>query len=118
MNFSIELIIPIFLLGLFFVLTNYALKKLNKYGKRWATVFSILALVMACAAWLALARHSNNLQCIDAYGDMASDPEMCDNSANGFVLILQMSILFVSWIGVTILAFIKFRSFKINTVTK
>lgn len=63
---------------------------------------------MICV-WLFISRYTNQLQCEAAYGEMASDPKMCENAAAGLGLIVQIPFLFLAWLTISILAAFKLR---------
>lgn len=110
--FWAELLIPILFLGGLWLILQSFFRKLNKRGYRWSLVFSVLSLFLMAYVWLHVSRYSNHLQCVAAYGEMASDPKMCDNPAAGFGVMVQMPFLLVAWMAVSIFSFFKLRPLR------
>lgn len=110
--FWAELLIPIFCLGGLWLIMQSFFRKLIVRGYLWSLVFSILSLFLMAFVWIYVSRYSNHLQCVAAYGEMASDSKMCDNPAGGFVVMVQMPFLLMAWMAISIFSFLKLRSLR------
>ena len=110
--FWLEVAVPIFLTAVMYSVFKSLLSKFQKSGYKWGILFSIVALFFIVFVWIYASRYFNSIQCEVAYGDLASDPKMCDNPANGISAFFQIPILMIAWISVSVFAFFKLNMLK------
>jgi hypothetical protein len=102
LHFWIELAVPTFFSVIMYFVFKFLLRKLQKRGFKWGLLFSVLSMFLMSLTWMYVSRYTNNLECIAAYGELASDPKMCDNPGRGIMLIFQMPLLILTWLLISI----------------
>jgi hypothetical protein len=115
--FWAEMLAPMFFLVGLWLTSQVFFRKYNKRGYRWSAVFSGLALLLMFFVWFFVSRYSNQFQCEAAYGEMASDPKMCDNPAAGFAAIIQIPFLLLAWLMISILAVFKLKPLNVKSIS-
>jgi hypothetical protein len=97
-----ELLIPIFLTGLYLVI----FLKITSGTRRWVrlgTIFATTSFITLLGAWISTSMKLMALQCQENWGD--AGPKACDNPGEGFGLLIQTPVLFFFWIIISVAAF-------------
>lgn len=106
--FLIETAAPLILGIVFYRFTVYVLKSATKTPAVIKILLSLCMLVAMVAAFFLTARHFNQVRCEAAYGPLAAAPEMCDNPANGMLMLfIQMPVILAFWIYLSVLIALK-----------
>lgn len=113
--FWLEVTLPILITGLFSLAVTSLFRKFQKRGYLWGALHSAIALLFLVFTWIVVCRYANSIQCEAAYGDLASDPKMCDNPAGGMALILQFPLMVIAWISVSVFSLVRLKPLKLQT---
>lgn len=110
--FWIETLIPVFFLVVVSLFSQNYLKKRDKRGYHFGFGLAFLGLILMLFTWIIVMRIASQIQCQTAYGEMASDPKMCDNPGEGLLVLIQVPVLVIAWFIFSILNIYKLRPLK------